>query len=406
MTAAQGTVAEGSAPAGTGEAGTPAETGVWSELVGQDRAIAQLRRAAVPGSGSMTHAWLLTGPPGSGRSNAARAFAAALLTPDHGESRSPAAERALRGIHESMTVLSTQKSVITIDEVRELVATAHQSPVNAPWRVVIIEDADRMSERTSNVLLKAIEEPPPATVWILCAPSQQDVLTTIRSRCRSVSLRVPSADAVAQLLVRRDGVDPQTARWAAHASQSHIGRAKRLALHPDARTEREFTLGIPAHLTSVGSTVRIAARIVDVAKERAAARTESRNAEERDSLLRTLGVDAGGKIPPSARSQIKRLEDEQKRRSVRARNDELDSIFIELLSLYRDVLAHQLGSRTEFINVEETERIARLAAESDETTTLMRIDVLRKARERLATNMAPALVVEAAFIGLSNPWIV
>ncbi|MGO1398781.1 MAG: DNA polymerase III subunit delta' [Brevibacterium yomogidense] len=378
---------------------------VWNELVGQERAVDQLARAAAAGSTAMTHAWLLTGPPGSGRSNAARAFAAALLTPDAGDSDSPEAQRALRGIHESMTVLSTQKSLISIDEVRALVATAHQGPVNADWRVVIIEDADRMAERTSNVLLKAIEEPPPSTVWILCAPSPEDVLTTIRSRCRNVNLRIPSPDAVAQLLRDRDGADADTARWAAHAAQSHIGRARRLVTSPNARSERTFILDIPRHLTSVGSTIRIAARIVDVAKDRAKARTEERNAQEKEQLLRTLGIEAGGKIPPSARSQIRRLEEEQKRRDVRARNDELDSIFIELLSLYRDVLAAQLGADTGTINVDEDERIGRLAAEGDSTATLKRIDVLRQARERLATNMASALVVEAAFVGLSNPWI-
>lgn len=378
---------------------------VWDELVGQERAVDQLSRAAALDSTAMTHAWLLTGPPGSGRSNAARAFAAALLTPDAGAQDSPSAQRALRGTHESMTVLSTQKSLISIDEVRALVATAHQAPVNAAWRVVIIEDADRMAERTSNVLLKAIEEPPPSTVWILCAPSPEDVLTTIRSRCRNVNLRIPRPDAVAQLLREREGTDPDTARWAAHAAQSHIGRARHLATSPTARSERTFVLDIPRQLSSVGSTIRIAARIVDVAKERAKTRTEERNAQEKEQLLRTLGIEAGGKIPPSARSQIRRLEEEQKRRDVRARNDELDSIFIELLSLYRDVLAAQLGADTGTINVDEDERIGRLAAEGDSTATLKRIDVLRKARERLATNMASALVVEAAFVGLSNPWI-
>ena len=378
---------------------------VWDELVGQERAVDQLSRAAGTGSAAMTHAWLLTGPPGSGRSNAARAFAAALLTPDAGAQDSPEAQRALRGIHESMTVLSTQKSLISIDEVRSLVATAHQAPVNAAWRVVIIEDADRMAERTSNVLLKAIEEPPPSTVWVLCAPSPEDVLTTIRSRCRNVNLRIPSPDAVAQLLRDREGVDAETARWAAHAAQSHIGRARRLVTSPTARSERSFILDIPRQLTSVGSTIRIAARIVDVAKDRAKARTEERNAQEKEQLLRTLGIEAGGKIPPSARGQIRRLEEEQKRRDVRARNDELDSIFIELLSLYRDVLAAQLGADTGTINVDEDERIGRLAGEGDSTATLKRIDVLRQARERLATNMASALVVEAAFVGLSNPWI-
>ena len=377
---------------------------VWHELVGQERAVAELARAAEPGSPAMTHAWLLTGPPGSGRSNAARAFAAALLAP--GQDRDePDVRRALGCTHESMTVLSTQKSVISIDEVRSLVATAHQAPANAPWRVVIIEDADRMAERTSNVLLKAIEEPPPQTVWILCAPSPQDVLTTIRSRCRSVTLRVPSPQAVAALLESSAGIDPDTARWAAHASQSHIGRARRLATAPNARSERAVVLDIPRQLRSIGSTVRLAARIVDMAKERAKERTEERNAQEKEQLLRTLGVEAGTRVPPSARAQIRRLEEEQKRRDVRARNDELDSIFIELLSLYRDVLAQQLGAESGRINVEEDERIASLAAEGDANTTLMRIDVLRQARERLGTTMAPALIVESAFIGLSNPWI-
>ena len=377
---------------------------VWDELVGQERAIAELSRAAEPGSAAMTHAWLLTGPPGSGRSNAARAFAAALLAPGE-DTDSPDVRRALAGTHESMTVLSTQKSVISIDEVRGLVATAHQAPVNAPWRVVIIEDADRMAERTSNVLLKAIEEPPPNTVWILCAPSPQDVLTTIRSRCRSVTLRVPSPQAVAALLESSAGVDPDTARWAAHASQSHIGRARRLAANPSARSERAAVLDIPRQLRSIGATVRLAARIVDVAKDRAKERTQERNAEEKEQLLRTLGVEAGARVPPSARAQIRRLEEEQKRRDVRARNDELDSILIELQSLYRDVLAAQMGAETGRINVEEDERITTLAAEGDAIATLRRIDVLRQARERMTTTMAPALIIEAAFIGLSNPWI-
>lgn len=376
---------------------------VWDELVGQDRAVAELSRAA--GGHGMTHAWLITGPPGSGRSNAARAFAAALLSPDGGEGDTPESHRALRGAHESMTVLSTQKSLISIEEVRGLVATAQQAPVGAPWRVVIIEDADRMAERTSNVLLKAIEEPPPVTVWILCAPSPQDVLTTIRSRCRAVTLRIPPEDAVAELLMRRDGVDEETARWAAAVSQSHIGRAKHLATAEGAREEHAHTLDIPARLTSVGWTVRMAARTVDAAKEIAAARTQKRNDEEREALLATIGVESGGRIPPSARAQIRRLEEEQKRRDVRARSDALDSIFLDLLALYRDVLAFQLGRGESPINRGEEKRIAALAAEGDPTSTLRRIDVLTQARKRLATNMAPALIVEAAFIGLSNPWL-
>lgn len=380
---------------------------VWDELVGQDEAVARLR-AAASGTGdgaAMTHAWLLTGPPGSGRSNAARAFAAALLSEDHGEAMSPAAARALSGTHESMTIMSTQKSLITIDEVRELVSQAQSAPVNAPWRVMIIEDADRMAERTSNVLLKAIEEPPPATVWILCAPSPQDVLMTIRSRCRNVNLRIPPAQAIASLLVSRDGVDEARAEWAAAAAQNHIGRARFLATNEEAAQQRERTLEIPDRLTSVGSTVRLAARTLDAATERAEARTKERNARERAALLATLGVEPGKTPPPALRSQVKRLEEEQKRKDSRARGDELDAMLLELLSLYRDVLLCQFGVDGGWINAHDDARIRTIAGQTDAPTTLKRIDVLSQARRRLQTNTPPLLVLESAFIGLSNPWL-
>ena len=383
---------------------------VWDDLVGQDTAIDQLWQAARAtesggASAAMTHAWLITGPPGSGRSNAARAFAAALLSPDRGESRSLEAQRALAGTHESMTIMATQKSLITIDEVRELVSQAQSAPVNAPWRVMIIEDADRMAERTSNVLLKAIEEPPPATVWILCAPSPQDVLTTIRSRCRSVTLRIPPTEAIAELLQTRDGVDADTALWAAAAAQNHIGRAKHLATNDEARTRRARILDIPQTLTSLGSTVRMAGRIVEEATDRAKERSAERDAAERAALLEALGVEPGKAVPPSMRGQVKRLEEEQKRRSTRARNDEIDAMLLELLSLYRDVLLCQLGLTEGWINRGDEERIREQAAASDALSTLRRIDVIGQARSRLSTNMTPLLIVEAAFIGLSNPWL-
>lgn len=376
---------------------------VWADLVGQDAAIATLARAASDPQ-SMTHAWLLTGPPGSGRSNAAKAFAAALLTPDHGATLSAQAKRALAGTHESMTVISTQKSVISIDEVRDIVGKAQAAPVNADWRVVIIEDADRMTERTSNVLLKAIEEPPPATVWILCAPSPQDVLMTIRSRCRNVNLRIPPVKAIAQLLNTRNGIDPEVATWAASAAQNQIGRAKYLATNADARQVREQILRIPLKFDSLGATVRLAGETLEQATTRASDRTKDRNAQEKEELLRTLGVEPGKNPPPAVRSQIKRLEDEQKRRDSRARNDELDAVFLELLALYRDVLMWGMGEKENLINVGDEQLISSIADSSDPVTTLKQIEVLQLARTRLQTNTAPLLIVEAAFIGLSRPW--
>lgn len=376
---------------------------VWAGLVGQEAAVATLARAASE-PGSMTHAWLITGPPGSGRSNAAKAFAAALLTGDHGKTVSAAARRALAGTHESMTVMTTQKSLISISEVRQIVAQAQAAPVNANWRVVIIEDADRMTERTSNVLLKAIEEPPPATVWILCAPSPQDVLTTIRSRCRNINLRIPPEAAVAQLLTHRDGVDPQLARWAAAAAQNHIGRAKYLATSEVARATRQAILAIPQQLGSLGETVRLAGEVVEQATSRAAERTKERNQKEKEALLATLGVEPGTNPPPALRAHVRRLEEEQKRRDARARNDELDSVLLELLALYRDVLMWGLGQRDKLINRDSESLIGQLANNSSPVTTLKQIDVLQQARARLQTNTTPLIIMEAALIGLSHPY--
>ena len=375
---------------------------VFDELVGQDDVVTQLKYA-LHSPGAMTHAWLFTGPPGSGRSNAARAFAAALIS--GGEEPNDVTARVLKGHHESLTIMSTQKSVIAIDEVRELVTRAQSAPMNSPWRVVIIEDADRMSERTANVLLKAIEEPPPHTVWLLCAPSPIDVLTTIRSRCRPVRLRIPSRDAVAQLLMERDHVDEDRAKWAAAVAQNHIGRAKYMALNESAGEERRQILAIPGKLSSVGATIRLAGRIVDEAAETAKSRVEERNASERADLMATLGVESEKSIPASARSQVRKLEEEQKRRSVRARNDELDRIFLELMSLYRDILMHQLGIREGWINAGEVDLIAEQANRDGPDTTLLRIDAITEARRRLQTNMSPVLIVESAFVLLSNPWL-
>ena len=216
---------------------------LWEHLTGQPDAIEALTAAAStqPGNASMTHSWLITGPPGSGRSNLAYAFAAALL------SRGPSDEEAtLRQVaarsHPDLAVLSTERIIITIDEVRSLVAASQFSPSVGRYRVVVIEDADRMTERTSNLLLKALEEPPERTVWILCAPSEADLLPTIRSRVRSVRLRVPGIESVADLLVARTGVDRVLAMDAARQAQSHIGMAQRLATSADARDRRRRTL--------------------------------------------------------------------------------------------------------------------------------------------------------------------
>ncbi|MCF4119556.1 DNA polymerase III subunit delta' [Antribacter sp. KLBMP9083] len=372
---------------------------VWDDVVGQEQAVALLRRA-VADPAAMTHAWLLTGPPGSGRSVAARAFAAALQCPDGGCGTCHACTTTMAGTHPDVRLVATEKVVIAIDEVRDLIMTAARTPSQGRWRVIVVEDADRMAERTTNVLLKAIEEPPPHTVWVLCAPSVLDVLPTIRSRCRGVVLRVPPPEAVADLLVRRDGADPTVALTAARAAQSHVGLARRLARDAGARERRTAVLSIARRVRGVGDAVLAAGELVEVAKAEAKAATEERDAAERAELLRTLGVADGETLPPRLRSQLRQLEDDQKRRATRHQRDVLDRAMVDLLSLYRDVLVVQLGAEVELVNTELAQTVRSLAADSTPEQTIRRMDAIGMARTRLEGNVAPLLALEAMAIAL------
>ncbi|ACQ78924.1 AAA ATPase [Beutenbergia cavernae DSM 12333] len=380
-------------------------TGVWDDVVGQDAAVAELRDAARDPA-SMTHAWLVTGPPGSGRSVAARAFAAALQADDADSSpeAANARRRVLAGTHPDVHVAATEKSIITITEARELVTLAQRAPAEGRWRVIVVEDADRMVERTSNVLLKAIEEPPPRTVWLLCAPSPQDVVATIRSRCRQVSLRVPPAHAVADLLVRRHGIGHELALEAAFAAQSHIGLATRLALNAEARERRSRVLELAASIRGVGDAVLAAGELVEVASAQAKASTEDRDAAERAELLHAMGADDGAStarsLPPALRSQLRQLEDDQKRRAKRAVHDVLDRAMTDLLSLYRDVLVVQLGADVELVNGGHAERVRALANASTAEQSVRRMDAIAQARTRLGANVAPLLATEAMAVAL------
>ncbi|GAA1411463.1 DNA polymerase III subunit delta' [Oerskovia paurometabola] len=372
---------------------------VWDDVVGQEHAVEMLSAAATDPA-AMTHGWLLTGPPGSGRSNAARAFAAALQCEQGGCGVCQACTTTLAGTHADVKIVATEKVTITIDEVRDLVGVASRRPSQGRWRVIIVEDADRMAERTTNVLLKAIEEPPPRTVWILCAPSPQDVLVTIRSRCRGVALRVPPVEAVARLLVARDGVDPVVAEAAARAAQSHIGLARRLARDGKARERRSSVLSLARRIRGVGDAVVAAGELVEVAQAEAKAATEERDAIEKAELLRALGVEAGGTMPPRLRSQLTDLEKDQKRRATRHQRDVLDRSMLDLLSLYRDVLVVQLGAQVDLVNAELAETVQALAEDSTPEQTVRRMDAIGVARERLGGNVAPLLALEAMAIAL------
>ena len=375
---------------------------VFDDLVGQAAVRAQLERAAIAArdlaerttdgeadrDSAMSQAWLITGPPGSGRSLAARAFAAALQCtgPAPGCGRCRACRTVMEGKHPDVEHVATEGVVITVDQTRDLVGRSFVSPGSGAWRVVIVEDADRMAERTTNVLLKAIEEPPPFTVWMLCTPSPEDVMTTIRSRCRGVALAVPPASDVAALLVRRDGVASEEALRAARAAQSHVGRARALATDSAVRRERALLIGEALAIRGTADAVLAAHRVHAQAVAAAKKATGDRFEREEAELKRTLGIGEGAR--------------NQKRRTTRAQRDELDRAMIDLLSLYRDVLTVQLGAGVDLVNQDFDEGIRAVAAESDPGQSVRRMDAIAQARTRLGGNVAPLLVLEAMMVAL------
>lgn len=386
---------------GTSSATVPAipESGVFAELAGQGPAVEQLHGAV--SSGQPSHAWLITGPPGSGRSNAARAFAAALNCQHQqgcGQCRSCQLVRS--GGHPAVTMVSTDNVSYRIDDVRDLISTAQDKPQGARWRVIVIEDADRMTERATNVLLKAIEEPPPHTVWVLCAPSPADVLVTIRSRCRHVSLRIPPTDAVTDILVARDGLDPELAAFAARVSQNHIGVARHLATSQEARSRREQAVSLPFRVRSASEAVLAAAELVKIASDDADAMTQRRLAQDQASLRRSLGLEADEKIPPKLRTQFKRLEEESTRRAKRMVADALDRTLIDFLAVYRDVLSLKLGTSAELINAHVRADVEQLADKLSPEQALGCLDALKTARTRITQNVPPQLAMEALMMAL------
>ncbi|MFF2524034.1 DNA polymerase III subunit delta' [Streptomyces liangshanensis] len=396
---------------------------VWDDLVGQDRVQATLAAAArdadarvtaeaaglaPPEASRMTHAWLFTGPPGSGRSTAARAFAAALqcTSPDRALGGEPGCgfcdgcHTSLIGTHADVDVIRTDLLSIGVKETRELVRRSQLSPAGGRWQVNVLEDADRLTEGAGNVLLKAVEEPAQRTVWLLCAPSLEDVLPTIRSRCRHLVLRTPPVEAVADVLIRRDGIDPEAAHAAARATQGHIGRARRLATDERARARRATVLKMPLRVDDIGGCLRAAQELIDAATEDAKQVAEDVDVKETEDMKAALGASAGGRMPRGTAGVMKELADRQKRRSTRTQRDSLDLALTELTGFYRDVLALQLGSRVQLANVDVRDALDRVARASTPERTLRRIESISACRQALDRNVAPLLAVEAMAVSL------
>lgn len=386
-----------------------ADEGVWARVIGQPAVVQELR-AAIDDPAAMTHAWLFTGPPGSGRSVAARAFAAALQCPDGGDGTCHACRTVLAGTHADVNVIVPDGLSIGVNEARELVRVAGRSPSQGRWQMIIVEDADRMSESASNAVLKMIEEPPPRTVVMLCAPSlhPDDVPVTIRSRCRVVALRTPTVGAIADVLVR-DGVDPALAAWSAAASGGHVGRARRLARDEEARLARKAVLDVPLRLVSLAACMDAADDLVGSAKEETEAATEVLDGAETDALKNSLGVGARGPgVVAASRGsagQLKELERRQKSRATRIGRDSLDRALVDLAGLYRDAMVLAAAPEGELpLNhpdrrADAVELSRRLGAEG----ALRRIDAILDCRTALEQNVKPQIALEALTVALRLP---
>ena len=384
---------------------------VFAELVGQSQIVLALQDAVAASrsgeeSQEMTHAWLFTGPPGSGRSSAAVAFAAALICPEGGCGTCIDCRSAQAGGHADVEILRSEGLSIKVDEIRELLQRVAWAPSVGSWRVVVMEDADRLTESAANALLKAVEEPGARTVWLLCAPTLSDVLPTIRSRTRHLQLRTPSTEDVAEVLMRRDGISPGMADFAARVSQGHIGRARHLANDESIRSRRSTIMNLPFNLTSLAAAFSAAATLLELATEEANTQSEARSEKESRELGEAWGQGATGRGMASGGAKaLKELEKEQKSRTTRMVRDSLDGALLDLATLYRDVLMVQfssVASPSSLLNKELAEKIAELAGRTPPEKILEKLNAIMQARTNLSYNAAPLLTIEALMCALAQ----
>ncbi|BBU20646.1 DNA polymerase III subunit delta' [Mycobacterium xenopi] len=385
--------------------------GVFARLVGQQAVEAELVAAARAARGdsahspAMSHAWLITGPPGSGRSVAALCFAAALQctsdgVPGCGQCR--ACTTTMAGTHADVRRVIPEGLSIGVDEMRAIVQIASRRPSTGRWQIVLIEDADRLTEGAANALLKVVEEPPPSTVFLLCAPSvdPEDIAITLRSRCRHVALVTPSATAIAQVLVDGDGLDADTAAWAASVSGGHVGRARRLATDPDARRRRQRALELARDAATPSRAYAAAEELVAAAEAEAYELTAGRDEAETEELRTALGAGGTGKGTAAtlrgSTGAIKDLERRQKSRQTRASRDALDRALIDLATYFRDSLMVATGAHTVRANHPDmADRAAAMAAHASPERLLRCIEAVLQCREALAVNVKPKFAVDA-----------
>jgi DNA polymerase-3 subunit delta' len=383
--------------------------GVYEYVLAADRVVAELRGAALAGrdgGNGFAQSWLFVGPPGSGRSVAALSFAAALQcqAPEPGCGECRTCRSVFAGSHPDVRRLNPQGLSISVAEIREATGWTARLPASA-WRILLVEDADRLTESATNALLKAVEEPSSRAVFLLCAPSvdPHDIAVTLRSRCRLVSLGAPSREQVAKVLVERDGVEASVAQWAASVSAGHVGRARRLAHDEAARDRRAATLALPLAMLDVRQRYDAAVRLAGQASAEASARCAALDAQELAELKEQLGVDGPGKAARAAQGAVKELERKQKLRATRVERDALDGVLVDLLAYYRDALAWRWGAPVPALCPDVAEQVRELAEQRDERCLLAAMEAILGAREAIAANVKPKVALTAMVSSLATP---
>ena len=388
---------------------------VFDSLIGQEQAVQELQRATIDAAklsigergDAMTHAWLITGPPGSGRSTLALAFAASLVCPNGGCGECIDCRNVAAGMHPDVEHIVPEGIVYKVDATRSLIERAALLPTRSPWHVIVVEDVDRFRLDAASTLLKTLEEPPPQTVWLLCAPTVDDVYPTIRSRCRHVLLTTPTLSAIAEQLISRFGIDAAMASFAARAAQGHIGRARAIATDESVRLRRKQTLEIPANLRAVSSCFDLANKIVASANADADEIVSPLDNQDDQDIRTAYGEGAEGKglktVERQMKSSLKSLDERIKSRRRRVLSDQYDRVLLDLTGYYRDVLVIQSGASVELINEEMREVIGRVASADDESATLQKIAAITETRDQIVANVNPLNAFESLLVTLRDP---
>lgn len=379
-----------------------AQMGVSEHIAPILRTAARAARNHDIGS-AMTHAWLFTGPPGSGRSVAAVAFAAALECTDPtmvGCGRCEQCRAVLHDAHGDVLHIVPRELSIPVEMMRDdVVEPAAKRPTVGQWRVVILDNADRLTPESANALLKTVEEPPAHTVIILCAPSTDptDIIPTLRSRSRHLYVPQPSINEAVAVLTRDGTIPEPAARLAAATTGGHIGRARWLATNKDAQMRRSAVLNIAELVFHGDQAFRAGGSLVKQITKQAEAQLKEENEEEIDKLRNALGMGSRGKgvhkALRGADSAIRDLEALQKKRKTRFVRDHLDMALVDLSGIYRDAIMAHTHATVVLIHPDLSGLSAELSQRVPLAGLVACLDAITICREQIPNNVRP----EAAF---------